>query len=165
MKNILFSAALLAIALLIACDSKEKEKNTEVSENEIVAKDSTVSGNTLTDEQIEKIKEFHATFAEVYAFTLDETIANFQGEANVDSEIGIWMHMADAYKNYINSQPDSLELETKKEAYKLILLRSMMSDEETLQNAKLKILSTEQAKEVLSHYSQEPDRLDDFTSN
>ncbi|MBL6447296.1 hypothetical protein JMN32_13335 [Fulvivirga sp. 29W222] len=154
MKNAFFLGSLLSLTVLISCSSKEESASTEVTESQ------TASGNTLTDSQIEKITEFHTAFAEVYDFTLEETLKNFRGEANVDSEIGVWMHMAEAYKNYINSQPDDLDLNTKKEAYKLILLRSMMSDEETLENAKLKVLSKEEAKEVLSHYNQKPDPLD-----
>ncbi|UII32915.1 hypothetical protein LVD17_03605 [Fulvivirga ulvae] len=163
MKNTLFLATILTITLCNACGSKEQ--GTGSSENEKTAEAPIVVGNTLTEIQIEKIKKFHTTFAEVYDFTLDETMKNFRGEANVDGEIIVWTHMANAYENYIINQPNEPQLSAKKEAYKLILLRSMMSDEETLQNAKLKVLSTEEAKEVLSHYRQNPERLDDYQTN
>ncbi len=121
---------------------------------------SDVVHDSLTTNQIDKIKKIQSTFAEVYPVSLEETITNFKRDQNPDSEIDIWLQMAEAYEKYLTSKQIKLDLNTKKEVYKLILSRSMMSDEEAISNSKLTILTEKEAKEVLSYYSATPDPID-----
>lgn len=68
--------------------------------------------------------------------------------------------MASAYQNYLDYKNGEVDLNTKTEVYRLILSRSMMSDEQAIQNSELKILSKKDAKEVLSFYKAKPDPID-----
>jgi hypothetical protein len=99
-------------------------------------------------------------FAEVYPVSLEETIVNFRRDQHPDSEIDIWLKMADAYEKYLASKQGKLDLKLKNEVYKLILCRSMESDDEAIANAKLTILTEKEARDVLSYYTAKPDPID-----
>ena len=155
-----YSIFILTILALYSCNSnKDKKQDIQtVNPNDIQV--SEVIHDSLTTEQIEKIEIIQSTFTEVYPVSLEETITNFKRDQNPDSEIAIWLQMADAYKKYLSSKQDKLDLNTKKEVYKLILSRSMMSDDEAIVNSKLTILTEKEAKQVLSYYTATPDPID-----
>jgi hypothetical protein len=82
----------------------------------------------LSEDQIKKITRIHAVFFEVLPVSLDETLTNFKRDLNPDSEIEIWMGMADEYEKCIENSQTKLDLNQKKEIFKSILSGSMMSD-------------------------------------
>jgi len=138
------------ITFFTACD-KRNEPGT-IDPNKIKLNE--VVHDALTSEQINKITKIHSTFAEVDTSSLENVITDFKRDLNPDSEIDIWLQMADAYESNIKGKNRTLE--QKKEIYKLILSRSMMSSEEVLKNLELKEISQPEAKEVLSHYRENP---------
>ncbi len=161
MKNFIF---ILSVVLgFYSCNpSKDEKQNIQmINPNNIQI--SEVVHDTLAKEQIDKIKIIQSTFAEVYPVSLEETITNFKRDQNPDSEIAIWLQMAEAYKKYISYKQDKLDLNTKEEVFKLILSRSMMSDEEAITNSKLTVLTEKEAKKVLSFYTISPDPIDIVT--
>ncbi|GAL64192.1 hypothetical protein [Algibacter lectus] len=109
----------------------------------------------LTDEQLAKIKDIQETFNEVYPVSLDETITNFKRDQNPDNEINIWQNMANAYKAYAVDNTEEEKLGARKEAFRLILMRSMMPDKEAVSSSELKILSESEAQEILKNYTLE----------
>ena len=58
--------------------------------------------------------------------------------------------MAKAYSAY--SAKHDLSSEAKKDAYRVVLLRSMASEEDVLQKLKLKKLSKEDAREIMKGF-------------
>ncbi len=158
MKNIIL--ILSTVLTFYSCNSSTDEKQNIQTMNPNDIQVSEVVHDSLTTEQIDKIKTIQSTFAEVYPVSLEETITNFKRDKNPDSEIAIWLQMADAYKKYLSTRQDKLDLNTKKEVFKLILSRSMMSDEEAIANSELTILTEKEAKEVLSYYAATPDPID-----
>ncbi|WP_188771365.1 hypothetical protein [Emticicia aquatilis] len=110
--------------------------------------------DTLNTEQIDKIKEIHNTFVEVDSFSLEQTINDFKRDKNPDNEISIWLSMAKAYKKFTINKP-KLGLNKKKEAYRLILMRSMESESVAKEKSELKFLSDEEVKEILGYYDLE----------
>jgi hypothetical protein len=158
MKNILF--ILSTILVFSSCNSGKDEKQNIQTMDPNDIQISEVVHDTLTTEQIDKIKKIQSTFEEVYPVSLEQTITDFKRDQNPDSEIAIWLQMANAYEKYLASKQGKLDLNTKKEVYKLILSRSMMSAEEAIPNAKLTILTEKEAKEVLSYYTATPDPID-----
>ena len=138
------------ITFFTACDKRNEPRTIDPNKiklNEVVH-------DALTSEQINKITKIHSTFAEVDTSSLENVITDFKRDLNPDSEIDIWLQMADAYESNIKGKNRTLE--QKKEIYKLILSRSMMSSEEVLKNLELKEISQPEAKEVLSHYRENP---------
>ncbi|MBE8724101.1 hypothetical protein C4F50_04000 [Flavobacterium sp. KB82] len=145
-----YYAYILFIFLFISCNQKtDKIDPDNIRINEVVS--------DLTSEQIKKIKKIHKTFEEVDKSTLEQTITNFKRDLHPDVEIEIWMQMANAYKGYLRK--NKINLEEKKEVFKLILSRSMMSSEEAIKNSDLQYLSKKDAQEVLSFYNNEPQPL------
>lgn len=143
-------AYLLLLFLFISCNNKvEKINPNNIKQNEVVS--------DLTSEQIEKIKNIHATFAEVDKSSLEQTITDFKRDLHPEDEIEIWMQMAKAYKGYLSK--DKKNLDEKKEVFRLILSRSMMNSEEAIENSNLKYLSKKQAQEVLRFYNSAPQPL------
>ncbi|SHI67386.1 hypothetical protein [Flavobacterium terrae] len=158
MKNIIF--ILTVVFTLYSCNSnKDGNQNIQTMDpNDIQIGE--VVHDSLTKEQIDKIKIIQSTFAEVIPVSLEETITNFKRDQNPDNEITIWLQMADTYKKYVSSKQEKLDLNTKKEVFKLILSRSMMSDDEAIINSKLTVLTENEARKVLSYYTVSPDPID-----
>ena len=129
--------------------SDKKENTVTINPKDIQISD--VRHDSLTADQIDKIKVIQATFEDVYPVSLEETITNFKRDLNPDKEISIWLHMSEAYKKYLKDK-DNFKFEAKKEVFKLILSRSMMPNDEAIINAKLTILTEKDAKEILSFY-------------
>lgn len=143
-------AYLLLIFLFLSCQNKE-EKTVKI-DPAVVKMNEVVSD--LTSEQIEKIKTIHETFAEVDKSSLEQTITDFKRDLNPNNEIEIWLEMANAYKGYLSKNKKNLD--EKKEVFKLVLSRSMMSSQEAIENANLQYLSKKDAEEVLRFYHNDP---------
>ncbi|AXO79036.1 hypothetical protein DZC78_01110 [Olleya aquimaris] len=61
--------------------------------------------------------------------------------------------MAKVFKAFTLENVEHQKLEVKKEAFRLILMRSMMSEKEAINKADLKLLNENKAKEILKNYS------------
>jgi hypothetical protein len=153
MKKILF--ILVPVSILFACNSGHNpERAPELAKTE--------DSISFSPEQLEKIKRIHSVFSEVYPISMKETIENFKHDQNPDSEIITWTNMADAYENYLAGKQKKPDLNTKKEIFALILSRSMMPDTQAIDSTGLKILSKEEAMQVLSFYKAPPDPVDEI---
>ena len=155
-----FLKLLLATLLITSCNSSNEDQQeiqkldpNEIRMNEIVH-------DELTDEQLAQIKKIHSTFQEVDKTSLEQTITDFKRDLNPDNEIAIWLNMAKAYQNYLNSVNNTIDLNTKIEVYRLILSRSMMSDDEAIKNSNLTLLTKAEAEKVLKFYTAKPDPID-----
>ncbi|TDW52041.1 poly(ADP-ribose)glycohydrolase PARG [Flavobacterium sp. 270] len=144
----------LFLFLILSCNNKQSQVQ-QINPNELHI--NTIVHDSLTSEQIEKIKTIHNVFAEVDKSSLEQTITDFKRDLHPESEIEIWLQMANAYEGYLSKNKKNLE--EKKEVFKLILSRSMQSTEETIKNTDLKYLSKEDAEEVLSFYTNVPKPL------
>lgn len=79
--------------------------------------------DSLNTDQTTKVKKIYITFSEVNPSTLEETISNFKRDQYPDNEINVWLNMAKTYENFISTRTSKLDLNKKKEVYKLILIR------------------------------------------
>ena len=149
----LFFYACFIIISIAACNSTEQKPGVVMMDPKNI-NPGPVIHDSLTAEQMEKVKRIQKTFEEVYTATLEETVTDFKRDQNPDKEIAIWLNMASAYEKYTNKYPraDSVK---KQEAFQLILLRSMMPDQEAVKEAKLKVLSKEEINELLHNYNAE----------
>ncbi|MBF0121368.1 MAG: hypothetical protein HQK79_21265 [Desulfobacterales bacterium] len=85
-----------------------------------------IQKNKLSDNQLERIQVIHHTFLEVSNISLKQSIENFLKDKNPENEIQIWENIAKAYKDYCCSR--MLTKTDKILVYKILLLRSMGSD-------------------------------------
>ena len=149
------SCFILLFGLYAVSCNTSKDKSQIVTMN---AKDITVGPivhDSLSSDQLEKIKKIQQTFSEVYRTSLEETITNFKRDQNPDKEIQIWLNMAGAYEKYTDKY-SSADSAKKSEAFTLLLLRSMMPDEDAIKEAKLKYLSPQETNYILHYYTSTP---------
>ena len=151
MNSIFYISIICSIIFIVIYSCKPKSENNDVEKlipNEIVHQE-------LTKEQIEKIKKIQSSFADVYKISLEETITNFKRDQNPDNEIQIWLNMLNVYEKFIHKNDNEIALNKKEEVFKLILMRSMMEENEAKIEAKCVILNENEIKEIFSNYKME----------
>ena len=153
MKNLL---AILILIILTSCSEaakKVQEEEADSDSNMGNLRLGPIIHESLSEEQIEKIKFIQETFEEVYPVSLDETITNFKRDKNPDSEIKVWLSMANTFQTFALKSSGEGMLERRKEAFKLILMRSMMSEKEAISSSELKLLDKNEIQEILNNYT------------
>lgn len=144
---------IIITACLFSCKENTKSNNNiKITNIEDLIPEPIVN-DSLSKKQLDQIKNIHQTFIEVCPISLEETISNFKRDQNPDNEISIWLNMAKVFKVFTLENVEHQELEVKKEAFRLILMRSMMSEKEAINKADLKLLNENKAKEILKNYS------------
>ena len=111
--------------------------------------------DSITGKQLREIKRIHRALEEVISLSLEETITNFKRDRNPDNEIAIWSHMADAYERFTLNKHFE-EHDKKDEAFQILLLRSMMPEEEVLQKIDISYLTKAEVEELFSYYKDVP---------
>jgi hypothetical protein len=104
----------------------------------------------LSDLQIQRIKKIRGAFSEVDQSSFDKWVDDFRRDADPDREIAVWERMAAAYSRYISGK--NLSLESKLEVFQVVLLRSSAPAEEVLSHLTLKVLTAEDAKEIMKGF-------------
>lgn len=112
----------------------------------------------LPDPLLDRIKAVHESFADVDGTPLEKWIDDFKRDLDPEGNIKIWEDMKNAYNAYCNDR--ALPLETRKEVYKIVLMRSMMSDSEVLARVELKYVSAKDARMILASYLGEAKPID-----
>jgi len=148
-KYILITILIFAI---ISCKENKKSNIIETTNIENLTPGPIVN-ESLSKEQLEKIGFIQETFNEVFPVSLDETITNFKRDQNPDSEINVWLNMAKTFKLFASENSGIEKLEVRKEAFKLILTRSMMSEKEAINSSESKLLSKKEVEDILSNYT------------
>jgi len=144
---------IIITASLFSCKENTKSNNNIKVTNIEDLIPGPIVNDSLSKKQLDQIKNIHQTFIEVNPISLKETISNFKRDQNPDNEIFIWLNMAKVFKAFTLENVEHQKLEVKKEAFKLILMRSMMSEKEAINKADLKLLNENKAKEILKNYS------------
>ena len=155
----IYTLTIILITGLISCGkmNKEKPETTEMAIQDLELNE--IVHDSLTTEQINDITRIQKVFSEVNLTSLDETINNFKRDQHPNNEIAIWLKMADAYQRFTLRTEKAIGHDKKNEAYELILLRSMMTEEEVLDKSAPKFLTKEEVKEILSYYVDPPQPL------
>ena len=107
----------------------------------------------LSDELIARVRAFEPVFADVYPDTHEQWIDGFQRDLHPENEIAIWEHLATAFTQFTTGR--DLPLETRKEAFGILLVRSGGTDEAMLYS-KLNHLTLDEAKKLVSLYYAPP---------
>ena len=106
--------------------------------------------DSLTHEQMARIRALQATFVEVDGQTVEQWVDNFKRDADPDKELRIWERMSKAFRAFCDGR--KLSPEAKKDVFSVVLLRSMASEQDVLEHMKLKVLSREDAIAVMKSY-------------
>jgi hypothetical protein len=109
-----------------------------------------IQRESLSDEQMARVRKLQATFVEVDGQTVEKWVDDFRRDADPDRELRVWERMAKAYHAYCDGR--KLSPDAKKEVYRVLLLRSMASEQEVLERSKLKELSRDDVIAVMKGY-------------
>ena len=153
MRNFILLAILTL--LLFSCGEKTKSGSTNQNPNTENLTPGPIVQESLNKEQLEKVKIIYETFKEVYPVSLEETITNFKRDQNPNNEISIWLKMAETYEFFARENTGEERFEARKEAFKLILMRSMMSEKEAVSSAEIKILDNDEIQQIFKNYKLE----------
>jgi hypothetical protein len=153
--NVGFFAAMMLT--IFSCDrptpSPERVKTQDVEAGP-------VRHDTLTPQQLNRLRTVQATLAEVDASPLEKWIDDFKRDVNPDLEIAIYEAIAHAYQTFCSARPRTPA--QKQDAYGLLLERSGTTDDNALRNYKLKALTIVDARELLSYYNKSAEPIQVF---
>ena len=102
----------------------------------------------LNSEQLRRIRAICDALAEVDPHPYDRRVADLQREPDPERELERWERIAGAYHAFCEKH--SAPIESKREVYRLLLLRSMMPPEKAIQQAQLRHLTPAEADEAMS---------------
>lgn len=117
----------------------------------------TILHDELPSELLARIKNVHATFADVHGQPLAELIDELKREPEPESNVRIWEDMQIAYNSYCNDH--EVPLETRKEVFKIVAWRAALPDTEVLAKLKLQNVPANDVKAILAAYPSEPKPL------
>lgn len=146
--------ATLTVSIFSCKEKNEPDTNIQSTNIESLTPGPIVHGS-LNKEQLDKIKFIQETFNGVYPVSLEETITNFKRDQNPDNEINVWLNMAKTFQPFATKNSGEEKLKIRKEAFKLILMRSMLPEKEATSSADLKLLNDNQIREILKNYTLE----------
>ncbi len=147
MKN---QIVLLAAILLISCQKREGKQYQDINSKQLAP--NSIVHTSLNEAQLLSIKKIHKTFEEVYPISLDKTIDNFKRDQHPNREIEIWQAMAKSYEVFSAINTGDKFIEKRKDAFQLILMRSMISEKEILKKNEFKKLSKTEVQQILKTY-------------
>lgn len=113
-------------------------------------KPGSVRHETLTPQQVERLRKLQIALAEVDDSPLAKWIDDFRYDKYPDREIAVFEAIAQAYQAFCAARQRTIA--QKQDAFALLIDRSGTTDEDTLKNHKLKVLTLQEAKEALSYY-------------
>jgi hypothetical protein len=153
-KTLLASLCLTFFCLtLFSCSTPRTEEISDVQTiDPKTVRPGPIVHDTLSAKQIEQITKIQKVFFEVLPVSLDQTITDFKRDHHPDKEIAIWLAMATAYEKFV-SKRSGMNLDKKKEVFKLILRRSMQNEMEARPQPDLKLLTDQEIAEIFSYYN------------
>lgn len=155
----LFPFLIATCLLALGCDRREPSVASDassplpVSQSDVQRVDPStvqlgpIQRDSLSPEQMERIRKLQAVFVEVDGMSVEQWVDNFKRDLDPDRELEIWEVMAKAYTSFCSTR--TLSSEAKREVYKVVLLRSMASEQEVLQRLDLEILTKDDAIAVM----------------
>lgn len=116
--------------------------------------ESPIGTSSLDTSQIDRISIVGMIFEEVFPRGCDELHQTFSRDRSPEHEIVIWEHMAKAFLKV--DQVEYLGQKEKKEAFALLLMRSMMQPHKAIKKIKPKFFSDKGARKIIAGYELPP---------
>ena len=145
---------LFAIPLYIDAQVYVKESNQTRWLDPKHIKEGPIVRRELSTNQFIRIKAIQETFAEVDDSSLEEWMEDFKYDHHIEREIQTWEEMASAYSAYCTNRV--LTLPQKMDVLHVVFLRSGSPEAEVLTHLDLKVLSIDDAKDILKLYKGGP---------
>lgn len=107
---------------------------------------------------LKRIKVTTDVFEAIDGISYEKAVDLYKRDLNPEANLVLWEEMVKGYKSFCASRCKSPQ--EKMDVYRLLLLRSMFDDEESLKRANLKVLKSSEATAVLKLYRLPPKPLD-----
>jgi hypothetical protein len=154
--HIYLASTLAFVAILVSgCDRASKPNDTKtqwVDPNQL--QPGPIRHESLTGEQMSRIQRLQRVFSEVDPSPIEKWMEDFKRDQNPDRELSVWEGIAAAYEKFTASR--TLTLDAKKEVFQVTLLRSSAPEEDALKHLKLKILTEQDARDIMRLFSTRP---------
>ena len=113
--------------------------------------------DSLTEDQIERVKRFRRVLGEGDLMTFEEHVDNLCRDLDPERELLTWEHIAEAYHSYTLER--TLPRDQKRYAVTVLILRSAQTDAEVIASLQQGGMLRPVAREILKHYRWEPIRM------
>jgi len=104
----------------------------------------------LSEALLKRIRTLSDTFEIVDGISYEKSVDLYKRDLDPESNIVIYEEMARVYNKFCASRCSTQD--ERMDVYRLVLLRSMFSNEETLKRANLKAVSTSEAVKIVGLY-------------
>jgi len=112
---------------------------------------------SLPDDLLRRIKLVTNVFESIDGISYEQSVGLYKRDLNPEANLSIYEEMAKAYNQFCENR--CVSENEKLEAYRAVLLRSMFSTEETLNQLEFNSLSKAEAIELLQGYKLEPEPI------
>jgi hypothetical protein len=146
------------VCLAAACRTRSEPAGTLVRTDGTSLRPGPIRHEMLTPDQMRRIAVLQKTFGDVDPSPFEKWVDDFKRDRDPDREIAIYESMAQAYTSYCTRH--LVTTEARNEVYTLVLARSGAPDDTVLRGVPLKVLSREQAEEVLRGYPAPPQPIE-----
>ncbi len=143
----IYAIALLLTIMPVVCSAGDKV--VKVNPNQIQMNDSYVH-EKLPDSMLKRIKATTAVFEPVDGISYEKAVDLYKRDLDPESNLIIWEEMARVYKKFCKSRCSTHN--EKMDVYRALLLRSMYPESEAMAQLKLKVITTKEAKKIMSEY-------------
>ena len=107
---------------------------------------------------LKRIKTTTDTFEIIDGLSYEKAVDLYKRDLNPEGNLVLWEEMVREYKSFCVKRCKSPE--ERMDVYRLLLLRSMFDDQESLKRANLKVLNISEAAAVLKLYRLPPKPID-----
>jgi hypothetical protein len=108
---------------------------------------------SFPEEVRDMFREIKTKLDEVYPMSLEEWEDGFLRDANPESEIALWLHVANIYTHLTSER--ELSLEQKKEYFRVLVTCMNSGRERVLQLYQPELITKEEAERIISEYFSE----------
>lgn len=153
MRPLYFIALMVWLPSLLACNERKQASQRQWIDPARL-QPGPVRHEQLTAAQLDRIKKLQRTFQEVDPSPLEKWVDDFKRDRDPERELRIYEAMASAYDAYCTGR--ALTPAAKQDVYQVVILRSGAPDAEVLPRLKLRVLSIDDARDILKLYRMDP---------
>ena len=139
---------IIALLALLATANTSAGETITVDPNEVSLNEHVHS--SLPPELLPRIKATTNIFEPVDGISYEQAVDLYKRDLNPESNLVIWEEMARVYTAFCAARCTSPE--ERMDVYRTLLLRSMYSPEETINNLQLNVISKAEALSIVSQY-------------
>jgi len=140
------------VLVILACDADAPRPDSTPAPPALEA--GPIRRDTLSTAQLARTRVLRQTFADVDTSSLETWVDGFRRDLNPEQELAHWEAIAKAYREYTAVR--NLVRGAKSDVFQVLVLRSSAPESWVLANMTLTTISSDEAKEVMKHYTAAP---------